>query len=295
MTNIIIECNVCKHQYKVHEGRVGEKFHCFCGNTLTVPSVRIHDAAVVRCSSCGGARGKDREPFCSYCGSSFTIHERDLNTICPHCMTRICSKAKFCHSCATPIASEDVEFDKTDMDCPVCDNVKLHSRKMNSHAFSMKECSHCAGLWITADVFKHLERKAQNEVASGVESGVKESNIQHSAQSRETPTKFYRQCPQCQQLMNRRNYAQASGIVVDVCSKHGIWFDIHELDEVLQYIRSGQLLQQQQKAARKAKQEVTKAKAKIQAEKQTAKITRTYDISSRSSILTDIIEWLVDK
>lgn len=294
MTNIIIECDRCRHQYSVQEKRVGEKFHCFCGNVLTVPSVKIHDAAVVRCSSCGAARGEDAEPYCRYCGSSFTIHERDLNTICPHCMTRISSKAKFCHSCSTPIVAESEELNPTEMDCPVCDSVKLHSRRMHTDNFNLKECSHCAGLWVSADVFGHLERKAQNEVSAGIQKMGKETPVDKKINSSETPHKFYRKCPQCQQLMSRRNYAQASGVVVDVCSKHGIWFDIHELDEILEYIRSGQLLDQQQKVARKAKMDVAKAKAKISAQKQASAVNRGYEMSDRSSVLTDIISWLID-
>lgn len=295
MTKIIVECERCKHQYKLHEKRVGEKFHCFCGSLLTVPSVKIHDAAVVRCSSCGGARGKDAEPFCRYCGSSFTIHERDLNTICPHCMTRISSKAKFCHSCSTPIASGTEDFLDTDMDCPVCDDHKLHSRQMQSQSFNLKECSHCAGLWISADVFQHLERKTKREAVSGILAGVSETKIQteKSDQRRhQNPAKYYRKCPQCLIVMNRKNYARSSDIIIDVCNKHGMWFDIHELDEILEFIRSGDLLKQQEKAARKAKRSSKRNNA------QPAQIvhrqSRTNNVTTSVDIFSEIIDWLID-
>lgn len=39
--------------------------------------------------------------------------------------------------------------------------------------------------------------------------------------------------------MNRRNYGRKSGVIVDVCSRHGIWFDLHELDSLLRWIRQG--------------------------------------------------------
>jgi Zn-finger nucleic acid-binding protein len=39
--------------------------------------------------------------------------------------------------------------------------------------------------------------------------------------------------------MNRRNYGRKSGVIVDVCARHGIWFDLHELDRLLRWIREG--------------------------------------------------------
>jgi Zn-finger nucleic acid-binding protein len=292
MTKIIVECNKCKHQYKIHDKRIGEKFSCFCGNLLTVPSVKIHDAAVVRCSSCGGARGKDLEPFCRYCGSSFTLHERDLNTICPHCMTRISSKAKFCHSCSTPIVSDTENFELTKMPCPSCDGMTLHSRKMQGQPFSVKECDHCAGLWLSADVFRHLEQKAQKEAASGVQARAREYKV-HQSEEIINPVKFYKKCPQCQVVMHRKNYANSSGIVVDVCAKHGMWFDIHELDEILAFIRSGLLLKHQEKAARIAKREVKRNKTSPM-QNTNASHNTVYDITSRGDVFSDIIGWLLD-
>lgn len=291
MTKIIVECNKCKHQYSLHEKRVGENFSCFCGNLLTVPSVKIHDAAVVRCTSCGGSRGKDKEPFCRYCGSSFTLHERDLNTICPHCMTRISSKAHFCHSCATPIVADTDDFIATNMPCPCCDGSNLHSRNMKSDAFNVKECDRCAGLWLTADVFRHLENKTQKEAASGVQAQATEHDYGRSEVI--NPENFYKKCPQCHVVMHRRNYAKSSGIVVDVCAKHGMWFDIHELDEILNFIRSGLLLKQQEKSARLAKLETKKAKtAPMQGTNPSH--NSTYDIAGSGNVFAEIIDWLID-
>ncbi len=292
MTKVIVQCDKCKHQYSLHEKRVGEKFSCFCGTLLTVPSVKIHDAAVVRCSSCGGSRGKDQEPFCRYCGSSFTIHERDLNTICPHCMTRISSKAKFCHSCATPIVADSDDFLKTELPCPNCDDEKLHSRKMQSNTFTLKECSHCAGLWISADAFRHLERRTQQEIASGVQSASAEVTAKNSKQFTGNPEKFYRKCPQCTVIMHRRNYAGSSGIIVDVCKDHGLWFDIHELDEVLEFIRSGELIKHQQRAVRKAKLDMRKTRSAPPSKSSVG--DSVYDISTRTDVLSEVIRWLID-
>jgi Zn-finger nucleic acid-binding protein len=41
--------------------------------------------------------------------------------------------------------------------------------------------------------------------------------------------------------MNRVNYAKRSGVVLDVCKDHGIWFDKDELRRVLAFIAGGGL------------------------------------------------------
>jgi Zn-finger nucleic acid-binding protein len=42
-------------------------------------------------------------------------------------------------------------------------------------------------------------------------------------------------------MMNRKNFGAGSGVVVDVCAKHGTWFDPGELPRVLAFVESGGL------------------------------------------------------
>jgi Zn-finger nucleic acid-binding protein len=51
----------------------------------------------------------------------------------------------------------------------------------------------------------------------------------------------YVACPVCRALMNRRNFGGTSGVIVDVCAKHGTWFDRGELPRVLAFVESGGL------------------------------------------------------
>jgi Zn-finger nucleic acid-binding protein len=46
-------------------------------------------------------------------------------------------------------------------------------------------------------------------------------------------------CPKCQSPMLRTNFAKCSGVVIDVCRKHGIWFDANELQAVALFVREG--------------------------------------------------------
>jgi len=72
----------------------------------------------------------------------------------------------------------------------------------------------------------------------------------------------YRPCAICQQRMNRKNFGGASGVIVDVCARHGTWFDAGELPQVLSFVRSGGLVrervreQERQRQARAHDREV---------------------------------------
>lgn len=54
----------------------------------------------------------------------------------------------------------------------------------------------------------------------------------------------YRPCSVCDQRMNRKNFGGASGVIVDVCARHGTWFDAGELPQVLAFVRSGGLVRE---------------------------------------------------
>ncbi len=39
--------------------------------------------------------------------------------------------------------------------------------------------------------------------------------------------------------MHRVNFADYSGVIVDLCKKHGTWFDRDELTRIVEFLRSG--------------------------------------------------------
>jgi len=51
----------------------------------------------------------------------------------------------------------------------------------------------------------------------------------------------YRPCPVCGDLMNRFNFAGCSGVILDACKPHGIWFDADDLKNMVAFIRGGGL------------------------------------------------------
>jgi Zn-finger nucleic acid-binding protein len=70
----------------------------------------------------------------------------------------------------------------------------------------------------------------------------------------------YIPCPVCGQLMNRVNFARCSGVIVDLCRQHGVWFDRDELSSIVEFIRSGGL----ELSRTKEKRELEEERRKLQ-------------------------------
>jgi Zn-finger nucleic acid-binding protein len=62
----------------------------------------------------------------------------------------------------------------------------------------------------------------------------------------------YRKCPTCLEMMLRKNFRETSGIVVDVCSAHGVWFDRGELGMVFEFLASGAFAKAERDTVRRA-------------------------------------------
>lgn len=228
---VLVACQRCKRQYVVTGKTPGTRFYCHCGSQITVPSPQSHDADVVRCSSCGGPR-QEGSDICCFCGAEFTLHEKDLNTVCSACFARVSDHARFCHHCGTPITAEEIAESETTYNCPSCKPTRhLVSRRLGKSKFAAFECQNCAGLWIdlrTLDLIVNVEAHQTSHV------GV--SFPQHEPLEHQP----YRPCAVCGELMPRHNFGLGqSGVIVDVCGYHGIWFEAEEFARIIAWIRSG--------------------------------------------------------
>ena len=121
------------------------------------------------------------------------------------------------------------------------------------------ECDHCAGLWLGTESFKQLIERASDEA-------VELDRLFTSAQARPANLDLpeekargqwrYRNCVVCGNMMHRRNYGRRSGVIIDICKDHGIWFDAEELPRILDWVRSGgQAKAEEEHAAQQAREE----------------------------------------
>jgi len=138
--------------------------------------------------------------------------------------------SKFCGHCGAAAAEAQLIEDGDPGECPRC-KINLQSLKVGT-AY-MRECERCGGFWTSIETFEHLceDKEQQSAVLSYV--GDQNHDLGGTAPINYVP------CPDCKQLMNRSNFARASGVIIDTCKKHGVWLDADELPRIIDFIRKG--------------------------------------------------------
>jgi Zn-finger nucleic acid-binding protein len=233
---LLVACLKCHRQYDATGRRVGSRFHCHCGSIVTVRRPKGRDCAVVRCSSCGAPRQAAGES-CAFCHSDFTLHERDLHTVCPACLARVSDRASYCHHCGVGLAAEHEAGDASQLNCPACPgDRRLVSRPIGQERIAVLECGRCAGLWLGQDAFRQLTERAASQRTIDPAGAPRPRPAGQPAPSQSGAR--YRPCIVCGNLMVRRHYGRSSGVIVDFCKTHGVWFDADELARILGWIRA---------------------------------------------------------
>lgn len=140
--------------------------------------------------------------------------------------------SRFCARCGAGATRELLE-DEAPLGCPRC-RVAMQGLKLGST--TVRECSTCGGLWLSPETLQALS-DGREERAGVV------STLAGRMPTADVPPDIIRYvpCPQCEKLMNRKNFAQSSGVVLDVCSRHGVWLDRGELERVLGFVSGGGL------------------------------------------------------
>ncbi|MFQ5790366.1 MAG: zf-TFIIB domain-containing protein [Acidobacteriota bacterium] len=243
----LIACQECKRQWDVSRYRVGQRLRCTCGFVMEVPRLRSYTSEVHHCQACGAARS-DSSTACEYCGAVPARDAIHLSLVCPSCMHRTGKKSKFCSCCGKPIQPATLDAKSGKLPCPRCVKTRLINRKIGE--FMVDECPRCAGMWLAAGAFERIvnvqARRQESEYSSAVEKG-------KPVRARlETTKVVYVKCPRCRRLMNRRNFARASGVIIDECHEHGAWLDSDELGKIAAYVASGGLQYTRQLQAQEA-------------------------------------------
>jgi Zn-finger nucleic acid-binding protein len=237
---VLAACPGCARRYDVTGRPVGSRFRCRCGVAVAVPSPDSREAAVVCCSNCGGPVA-DLSGNCPFCNAAVAAAERDRNTVCPHCFTRVGDAARFCHACGGDLrGAEPVVAGESSLACPACrDGTRLAHRSLANAAEPIDECPRCAGLWLPSALFQDLVQHAQSRSLSSAADG--RASRAPSAVATARPGPLYRPCPVCGQLMRRHNFGRVSGVILDSCLEDGVWFDADELPGILRFIEGGGL------------------------------------------------------
>ena len=175
---------------------------------------------------CGASAATDATQ-CEHC------HARLATIACPVCFGMLFLGSKFCPHCGAQ-AARLTEPDDLRRQCPSC-QIDLQALALGTS--KVHECPQCSGLWIDVETFQQIcaDRDRQAAVLGGAAPDPL-ATLQLTLDEVR-----YRPCPVCRTLMNRLNFSERSGVIIDICRGHGSWFDRDELRRIVEFIRAGGL------------------------------------------------------
>jgi Zn-finger nucleic acid-binding protein len=184
----------------------------------------------LNCPNCGAGVSSDKIE-CLFCRS------RLKTMACPSCLGLMFVGSKHCSHCGIKVVQTNVVSEEKLGDCPRC---KIKLKILQVGETSLCECEKCGGLWVDVETFEEVcaNHEKQAQVLNSIEQNPAHRNL---AKIQYVP------CPDCKNLMNRNNFANSSGVIVDICKLHGVWFDAEELPKIIEFIRKGGLDRQRQK------------------------------------------------
>lgn len=224
----------------------GATVTCVCGARTTHPPATggARERAADRAT--GGpyrnARSSSVAPevttSCPFCSNPIGA----LVRICPHCDVRLdhvrctrcfCLQSPGTFACGRCGQAMELEplLDATDAPCPRCRSpleVANAAADAQTH-----ECPRCGGIFVSRDALADIMCRA--EIGGAVPDLPARTSSKMIADVRYLP------CPLCHSTMNRANFGRVSGVIVDVCGKHGTWFDAGELTRTVAFAASGGL------------------------------------------------------
>jgi Zn-finger nucleic acid-binding protein len=254
--DVIITCPGCSSRYDVTGRRAGTRARCRCGTVVRIPKLG-DQAEMLRCPGCGAPSSAD-VVSCAYCKAVLAV------VACPACFGRVFAGSKHCQHCGAEIlaAAQGDPEGASHHKCPRC------SAELIGHLLGetlLDECNGCGGVWIQAAAFDKLikSRDEQATVLSGSGPYLELEAYSSRAGALETPR--YLPCPECAQLMNRKNFANSSGVIVDVCKPHGVWFDRDELGRIIQFVMKGGLDESRRRELERLDQKMKEKRAELAA------------------------------
>jgi Zn-finger nucleic acid-binding protein len=150
---------------------------------------------------------------------------------CPACLAWNLGGAEHCQACGQRLGGDDLSRTAVgNLQCPRCTS-GLAARRYAE--LEVEECDRCGGLFLTPAMLSRVVES--RDQPTGLRLALPQSQPFLEQEVR------YLGCPVCQKLMNRQAFGRVSGVVVDVCRSHGVWFDSGELTHVIQFVERGGL------------------------------------------------------
>ena len=127
---------------------------------------------------------------------------------------------------------------KTSVEGPACPQCSEAMERQDWDGINVDVCPSCSGSFFEPGGLEHMLDKLRGD-SPNQDIAVILQEFQQRRGGTVGRTVRYKPCPVCTDFMVRRNYAQASGIVVDVCGKHGTWTDQATFGELTEFVSRG--------------------------------------------------------
>lgn len=231
----------------------------------------------MRCPNCGGDV-RESARTCGYC------HAELRAVRCHQCYEMNSARSAHCSGCGRELGLEPVGGADA-RDCPSC---RKPLELFRGTGGDLLDCAGCGGQFVEHELLRSL-LEAREVTGLAVPRRVRRTSLA-VGKVRYVP------CPGCKQLMNRKNFGGESGVVVDVCSLHGTWFDEGELPQVLAFVESGGLMRAR---ARQRDRERDAARAgRVEAAVSIARspvaspVLGTHDFEELADATMELLDWL---
>lgn len=182
-------------------------------------------AQTLNCPTCGAAIAGN-ETSCRYCGA------RLATVACPSCFGMMFAGSKHCPHCGAAASRGPGDDHAGGVSCPACDVPLV--RVMLGDTM-LHECGRCFGIWLDTASFNRVCVEREQQAAVLGKAIPQEIDVNKAWR--------YLPCPSCKELMHRVNFAGQSGVIIDVCKDHGVWFEREELRKIVEFIRAGGMSQ----------------------------------------------------
>lgn len=230
------------------------------------------EARVYVCPVCG-AFAREGERTCRHCQTALATLR------CGHCFELSFPEDLHCRGCGRELGLHPIPS-QSELSCPDC-KVPLHA--FQASAGELLACEQCGGQMVAHPLLRALVEQRESLGQAVPSPGAIPRGNPLSDRVR------YRACPTCSQLMNRKNFGGASGIVVDVCSVHGTFFDAGELPRVLDFVRRGGLAKAQAALASAPKSSPRVASSVFTAAADANAPTLLDDLAALLGFVTDVL------
>jgi hypothetical protein len=187
------------------------------------------EAPTFKCSVCG-APAQAGDFSCRFCGAGIAT------LCCSRCFHMNMAHAQHCSGCGCELGLIVESQLLQDAHCSDC-HQPLEAIK--EPAGTLLCCRRCGGQFVEHALFRNLIQHAETAGAA-----IPDAPYKRPPPKAALERVHYRPCAVCGQMMNRKNFGGASGVIVDVCAKHGTWFDADELPQVLEFVQTGGLVRE---------------------------------------------------